>query len=103
MKLSLKQKAALLRMKRSFFWAYPKGDGRVHHGFDRTLWSLQDKGLVRYVRAGEILEDGEFAGEEVVTGGWVLTKLGEGHASIVEHEALQPTKDATELQRLAAK
>jgi hypothetical protein len=60
MRLSIKQKAALLRMAGGPFWKPPRGDGRVQHGFIQTLYSLQRLGLVDYRQ-----------------GGWSVTRQGE--------------------------
>ena len=52
MRLSIKQKAALVRML-NIFWKAPRGNGTVQFGFGRTLYSLQQKGLVRFVNYNE--------------------------------------------------
>jgi len=98
MRLSVKQKATLLRMKTPY-WRPPKGNGCVQYGFGRTLYSLKDKGLVTYLRPGDL-----WRGEPVEQGGWILTKNGEAHASIVEHEVgAGEHKDAAKIRKEATR
>ena len=54
--LSLKQKAALVRMLDPH-WIPPRGNGRVVHGFRQTLYSLKDRDLVDLVRYGFLLTE----------------------------------------------
>lgn len=71
MKLSVKQRGALLRL--TFWnWQSPRGNGCIQYGFGRTLWSLKDRGLVDFLRPGDL-----WKGEEVTGNGWVLTDEGE--------------------------
>jgi hypothetical protein len=80
MKLSIKQKAALVRMLDPW-WLPPKGDGRTNHGFSRTLYSLKWHGLVEYCRNDH---------------GWILTEEGL-RIAIIEKQKLNPRveKEAT--------
>ena len=69
--LSLQQRAALVRMLESA-WRVPRGNGWVVQGFTRTLWSLQSRGLVTYLRQG----DKTLTGDLVEDPGYELTEAG---------------------------
>jgi hypothetical protein len=75
MRLSIKQRSALLRMLDAWHWKPPRGNGTAHsegvvrHGWMRTLWSLESAKLVHILRDGET--DGDHHGP-----GWMLTEEG---------------------------
>lgn len=88
MRLSVKQRGALLRMLDSWHWKPPRGNGTPHsegvvgHGWLKTLWSLDRKGLVRLLKDGE--KEGHHCGP-----GWLLTEEGTNIARI-EQEKRDP-------------
>ena len=78
MRLTLKQKAALVRLL-NWAWRPPGRHGKTAHaravleqGWSRTVWSLSRRGLVRYVHAGETDRNGD----TVSDGGYELTPEG---------------------------
>jgi len=78
MRLSIKQKAALVRMLDPW-WKTPRGNGTVQHGFGQTLYSLQRKDLVRFVAYNEEHDgmQGPF---------WILTEEGREIAKTEEQK-----------------
>jgi len=88
MRLSIKQRGALLRMLDTWRWRPPRGHGTPHsegvvsHGWARTLWSLERHGLAKYLRDGE--QSGDIHGP-----GWILTDEGTKLARI-EREKKDP-------------
>jgi len=74
MRLSITQKAMLVRMLG--FWSWPK-DGRLAHGWGQTLASLRKKGFVKWLAQGEEIE---VNGKEYTGPGWILTEEGEAEA-----------------------
>jgi hypothetical protein len=80
MRLIIKQKGALVRLL-SFPWRAPwrnaggHSRGVLRQGWYRTCCSLEQKGLLRYVRAGEHTRNGDLVcrGEE----GYELTEEGQ--------------------------
>lgn len=58
-------------------WGDRKEDGRQKQGRLKTLWSLERRKLVRYLRNGETLTDPAILDGEPLNGpGWVLTEDG---------------------------
>lgn len=97
MKLSVMQRAALVRMVNGF-WEPPKGKGCIQYGFSRTLYSLQNKGLTRFIRAGEYYKG------MLMSSGWVLTDEGEKQAAAIAKDVAQKTcKDWVEVRKAATR
>lgn len=72
--LSKKQKTLLKKMWNEPDGKWYRGNGTARQGSLRTLWSLEKRGLVRFLRDGERATVGLFEFEGC---GWILTPEGQ--------------------------